>query len=115
MARLLYRFTKDDHHLYATLGCALENVVIAAKACGLKAAVDMSRPTDGILVKYSSCEPEKSPLFDAILNRQCTRGLYDGTIVPMKTSTLLNTQLQETEYMLFFSQKRKRLRKYCIA
>jgi hypothetical protein len=28
VAHFLYRLTKDDHHLYATLGCALENVVI---------------------------------------------------------------------------------------
>lgn len=108
MAHLLYRFTKDDHHLYATLGCALENVVIAAKACGLKAAVDMSRPTDGILVKFSCCEPEKSPLFDAILNRQCTRGLYDGTIVADEDlNSLKHAATGNGVYAIFVTEKEK--------
>lgn len=107
VAQILYRIiTKDDHHLYATLGCALENVVIAAKACGLKAAVDMSRPTNGILVKFSSCEPEKSPLYDAILNRQCTRGLYDGTMVADEDLTSLKQAgTGNGVYVIFLTEK----------
>lgn len=33
----------DDHHVYATLGCAVENIVVAANADNLEANVDMSK------------------------------------------------------------------------
>lgn len=65
---------KDDHHVYATLGCVVENMVVAAKACGLEANVDLSKLLeDGISVGFTPCDEYKSDLFDAIPKRQCTR------------------------------------------
>lgn len=68
----------DDHHLYATLGCAIENIVVAAPAHGLDAKVDLSTPSDGIIIDFTECKPHATPLFRAIPNRQCTRNEYDG-------------------------------------
>lgn len=70
----------DDHHLYVSLGCAVENLVIAAKAVGLDAVIaDASlKPQDGIKIDLKPCQPHKTDLFEAIPKRQCTRNEYDG-------------------------------------
>jgi len=68
----------DDHHLYATLGCAVENIVVASKALGWDADVDSSSPSEGIVIRLTPCERDASPLFEAIIERQCTRTDYDG-------------------------------------
>jgi len=70
---------QDDHHLYCTLGCAVENMVVAAPAYGYHAEVDSSNPSEGIqvLLKPSPSE-EVTPLFEAIPKRQCSRTVYDG-------------------------------------
>ena len=72
----------DDHHLFVSLGCALENLTHAALAHGLRAearfvaATEPSR--DAIQVALSDTTAQKSALFQAIATRQCTRGDYDG-------------------------------------
>lgn len=69
----------DDHHLFVTLGCAVENLVQAARAQGIKAVVDAKTPKEGITIDLrQSCVPEATPLFQAIPNRECTRTEYDG-------------------------------------
>jgi hypothetical protein len=67
----------DDHHLYASLGCAIENLLQAAQAFGLKGNVDLSS-TDTIKIQLESTQPVQSPLFEAIPDRQSTRAKYDG-------------------------------------
>jgi hypothetical protein len=69
----------DDHHLFVSLGCATENLVIAGLAHGLRGNADFN-PAAGSAVRIDF-EPAKaiaSPLFDAIPIRQCTRAAYDG-------------------------------------
>lgn len=68
----------NNHHLFVSLGCAVENLVIAAKAHGLEAKVDASNPQTGIVVALEPCKVKRSALFEAIPKRQCTRNLYDG-------------------------------------
>jgi hypothetical protein len=75
----------DYHHLYASLGCAVENLVIAAQAHGYETRVDASSPQDGIQVhlKKSSpvaalATPEVMDLFQAIPKRQVSRCDYNG-------------------------------------
>mmetsp|Transcript_629 Transcript_629/g.1370 ORF Transcript_629/g.1370 Transcript_629/m.1370 type:complete len:346 (+) Transcript_629:73-1110(+) len=81
----------DDHHLYTTLGCAIENIVVAAPAHGLTPKVDMSKPADGIIITFTQCEPHVSQLFRAIPNRQCTRNEYDGKpLTPAEIKILEN-------------------------
>ena len=67
----------DDHHLYASLGCAIENLVQAAQAFGLKGNVDM-QSTEAIEIQLESTQPARSQLFEAIVDRQSTRAEYDG-------------------------------------
>lgn len=80
----------DDHHLYASIGCATENLLIAAKALGLagEARVAATGP-QGVEVVLQKSSPQASPLFDAITRRQSTRGLYDGQPISSEDLRLL--------------------------
>ena len=69
----------DDHHLFVSLGCAVENLVHAALATGLHADPRLDPSGDGfIAVELEATQKRISPLFQAISERQCTRGDYDG-------------------------------------
>jgi hypothetical protein len=80
----------DDHHLFVSLGCAAENLSLAALANGLKAeAVVGSTSTSGVTLNLDSAPALASPLFQAIVDRQCTRGDYDGKPVSSAELRLL--------------------------
>jgi hypothetical protein len=69
----------DDHHLFVSLGCATENLAQAALANGLQADARFDPGGDGaITVGLEATRAVDSPLFQAIAQRQCTRGDYDG-------------------------------------
>ncbi|MEO0378467.1 MAG: nitroreductase family protein [Cyanobacteria bacterium P01_A01_bin.17] len=75
----------DDHHLYASLGCATENLLHAAKAYGLQGIVEVAT-ANRINIQMEPTEPSSSPLFEAIPLRQSTRTNYDGQ--PLKNEEL---------------------------
>jgi hypothetical protein len=71
----------DDHHLYLTLGCAVENLVIAANASGRPADVAIrEESTAGTWIRVTLGRGGRSDtaLCDAIPVRQSTRSVYDG-------------------------------------
>jgi nitroreductase len=70
----------DDHHLWVSLGCAAENLVLAAAALGKHA--DVAFGPQGVHVALDSAAPVRSPLVNAIFQRQCTRAEYDGQPLP---------------------------------
>lgn len=73
----------NDHHLYCSLGCATENMLLAANAAGKHALVTFDPVGDGeIQVRLSPGAAPKDPLFEAIVDRQCTRSDYSGRAVP---------------------------------
>lgn len=67
----------DDHHLFVSLGAALETLVIAATAYGITASPDVA--ADGAVTLTFADGAPPSPLLPAITLRQSHRGLYDGT------------------------------------
>lgn len=79
----------DDHHLYASLGCALENLLLAAEAAGLRGHAAYDASTTGVQVTFESAEAVRSPLFEAIPERQCSRTEYDGTALSGEQLRLL--------------------------
>ena len=80
----------DDHHLFVSLGCATENLVQAALAHGLHADARFEPAGDGaIAVALEATRPASSPLFQAITERQCTRGDYDGQPLSLAELRLL--------------------------
>ena len=68
----------DDHHLFVSLGCAAENLVQAALAHGLRAQPAFDAARDELRIALAPTAALRSPWFDAIGERQCTRGPYDG-------------------------------------
>lgn len=68
----------DDHHVFVTLGCAAENLVQGALAYGLAATPGFDSQSDTVRVALAPAAARASPLFHAIVSRQCTRGDYDG-------------------------------------
>jgi hypothetical protein len=69
----------DDHHLFASLGCAIENLSLAAQARGFNGEVGYETDRDDIVsVSLTPVPAVVSPLFDAIPRRQSTRADYDG-------------------------------------
>ena len=77
----------DDHHLFVSLGCATENLVLAAHAQGLHAEPVFDPAAGGtIRVPLSPTRAVTSDRFDAIFERQCTRSEFDGR--PVSTAEL---------------------------
>ncbi|HEY8367775.1 MAG TPA: hypothetical protein VIM86_00490 [Thermodesulfobacteriota bacterium] len=75
----------EDRELFISLGCALENLVLAARHEGYEPTVDLFPPDepDGCLrVRLTPARPVPSPLVDAIARRQTNRRDYDGRPIP---------------------------------
>jgi nitroreductase len=69
----------DDHHLFVSLGCAAENLTLAAEARGRPGELGFEPANDGAVVFAIGNGPSAaSALFDAIPKRQSTRAEYDG-------------------------------------
>jgi nitroreductase len=69
----------DDHHLFASLGCAAANLALAAGARGRPGEIRFDPANDGSVAFVFGGEPDTgSALFDAIPRRQSTRAIYDG-------------------------------------
>ncbi len=79
-----------DRELWISLGCALENLLIAARAAGYAPEVTYPGATDFIRVRLTADSPHGSPLLNAIPLRQNTRSLYDGQ--PIQPAALRQLQ-----------------------
>ena len=79
----------DDHHLYASLGCAAENLLLAAQAAGLRGHCSYDASKSSVQVDLEEAAPFRSPLFEAIPSRQCSRAEYDGTELSGEQLSLL--------------------------
>lgn len=72
----------DDHHVFVSLGCAAENLAIAAAAHGAGGDVIFDNTGDGAIgFAHQPVAAQGSPLFEAIVQRQSTRADYDGRAV----------------------------------
>jgi hypothetical protein len=67
-----------DRELWISLGCALENLLLAAQTAGYAPEVVYPDSQDFIRINLTADTPQPSPLFEAIPRRQCTRSQYDG-------------------------------------
>jgi len=79
MARQITIVDPDNHHLFASLGCAAENLAIAGGAHGKSGELNFNPANDGaVMFAFASGLPAPAAMFDAIPQRQSTRGDYDG-------------------------------------
>ncbi len=85
----------DNHALYISLGCALENLVIAALHMGLEAEVEYfppHEPEECLLVRLAPGEEDGDPnLFKAIPLRQSTRSCYSEHNIPLSHLHLMES------------------------
>jgi hypothetical protein len=68
----------DHRELWISLGCALENLIVAARALGCMPKVTYPEAADYIDVRLAADRPQASPLFNALPLRQNTRAEYNG-------------------------------------
>jgi len=68
----------DDHHLHVSLGCAIENLALAARAFGFEARSSHDAVSGSNTVTLAPAAAEETDRFRAIAERQCTRAEYDG-------------------------------------
>ena len=67
-----------DRELWISVGCALENLLVAARALGLAPEATYPGVDDAVHVRLTGDTPVGGPAFDAIPLRQNTRSQYDG-------------------------------------
>lgn len=79
----------DDHHLFASLGCAVENLSLAASAAGMQAHPGFDTHTGEIPIDLETAPASSSPLLGAIELRQCSRCLYDGSALTVQEAGTL--------------------------
>jgi nitroreductase len=88
LSRRLPAVDPDDHALFISLGCALENLLVAAGREGYDAEVDDSRlegEAPALVVRLrpvQAVDGRGNGLHAAIPERQSTRRTYDGRAIP---------------------------------
>lgn len=80
----------DDHHLFVSLGCAAENLLIAGAAHGRPGQMLFLNNDRGrIDLGLDRGKADSTALYDAIPKRQSTRSAYDGRAMPVENLKLL--------------------------
>lgn len=79
----------DNHHLFTSLGCAAENLSLAASAYGRSNAVDFLAGEDEVRISLGGDGAVTDRLFEAVYDRQCTRSTYDSRPVPAEDLKVL--------------------------
>lgn len=100
----------DDHHLFASLGCAAENFALAAAARGRHAEIGFDAADGGrIVIDLAQAPVSESGLFAAIPERQCTRSDYDGRAIASSDMALLETAARVEGVRLMLLTDRPRI------
>jgi hypothetical protein len=80
----------DNHHLFVSLGCAAENMLLAAGATGRPGTAAFVDAADGRIDVDLGRQPGTAdPLFQAIPDRHCARSDYDGPAITPPELALL--------------------------
>ncbi len=79
----------DDHHLFVSLGCAAENLRIAATATGRPGELSVRADASSLRYAFSTGPARPDPLFAAIPARRSSRTVYDGRPIPAGDLDLL--------------------------
>lgn len=87
--------------MYISLGCALENLLVAAEAHGLVPAVQVmpetNDPTFAARVDLTPGVTASSPLYDAIPKRHTNRAAYTGSPVASQTLKAMEALIDMTD------------------
>ncbi|MBA4225550.1 MAG: Tat pathway signal protein [Hyphomonas sp.] len=101
----------DDHHIFVTLGCAAENLLIAANASGRPAdiRVETEETETRIQVSLGHAPARDQELCNAIPARQSTRSDYDGEDVGAEDLTQLRRAASMPGVQAIFLTERPKL------
>lgn len=83
----------DNHELYISLGCALENILLAAPTFHVSPAYSIQEADSLYYIRIhlkSELVEEESVLFEYITSRQVDRGAYENKEIPADIKKLLN-------------------------
>lgn len=95
MDRSLSAVDPDNHHLFVSIGCAVENLSLAAAKSGKGGSHSFSEANGGSLRFTFGDEQLAEPaLLDAIPKRQSTRGLFDGRAISAEILRTLAASVQ---------------------
>lgn len=96
----------DDHHLFVSLGCATENLVVAGAALGRGSEVVIGAGAEPqIDISLSTAQPIGQEMYQAIPQRQSTRSIYDGQPISSADMGLLAAAAREEGVsVLFFTE-----------
>ncbi len=88
----------DDHHLWASLGCAAENILVAAGAFGLRGEpAFLDGPVPRLELSFEPTSVSAAAAFQAIPHRQCTRAAFSGAPVEAALVTDAERQAQTAD------------------
>lgn len=80
----------DDHHVFVSLGCAVENLALASASVGRPGVVTFDPQRNGaVLLDFETGPASRSAWFETIPLRQSTRVDYDGRTVSASDLALL--------------------------
>jgi hypothetical protein len=92
----------DNRELFISLGCAVENMLIAASHFGYTSRVSKSG-VDGITVELTKGETVlEDNLFTMIERRQTNRSVYNGKLIPEDTLKQLQAIRREEAIQSYF-------------
>ena len=93
LTRHLTAVYPDNHHLFVSLGCAAENLALAAAILGRGGALSFAGDNVGsVSFSFANEVPAELALFDAIPKRQSTHSLYNGrAVTAADLATLANS------------------------
>lgn len=99
----------DDHALFISLGCALENLLIAARQFAWKTKVSFHLEHPGeeriVVSLEKGMQISENGLFESIPIRQSTRNEYDGKAIPQEDwEKIKKTAQQEDVSVLVFNE-----------
>lgn len=100
----------DDHHLFASLGCAAENLALAAGARGRAGEIGFDPENGGMVrVDLGTAQGGDAALSEAIPMRQSTRSNYDGSAVSASDLSQLATAAAVPGVDLFLLTERAQI------
>ena len=108
----------DDHHLYASLGCAAENILIAAQTFGLRGNLRFDESGESsVIISFNKTKVQTTPAFEAIPQRQCTRTVFNGSKVAVSTLSSVVTHANSSDidiHLLTTDESKKVMTEYVV-
>ena len=108
----------DDHHLFASLGCAAENILIAANAFGLHGDLIFDEVDEStIVISLDKTKVQTTSTYKAIPQRQCTRASFNGTQVSTSVLNEIATYANSSDidiHLLTTNKSKKVITDYVV-